>query len=51
MVQVLIDHYENQSDEEAIAEMEAAPDANFTVMAISLELVPQVERLIGKRAG
>jgi len=50
-VQELIDYYEKQSDDEAIAEMEAAPDANFTVMAIPLELVPQVERLIAKRAG
>jgi len=37
-VQELIDYYEKQSDEEAIAEMEAAPDANFTVMAVPLEL-------------
>jgi hypothetical protein len=49
--QDLINHYENQSDEDAIAEMEAAHDANFTVMAIPSELVPEVQRLIAKRAG
>lgn len=52
-VQKLIDHYENQTDEEAIAEDEAAyHNAKITMMAVPVELVPAVERLIArKRAG
>jgi hypothetical protein len=52
-VQKLIDHYENQTDEEAIAEDEAAyHDTKVTMMAVPVELVPAVQRLISrKRAG
>ncbi len=52
-VQKLIDHYENQTDEEAIAEDEAAyHSATVTMMAMPVELVPAVQRLITcKRAG
>jgi hypothetical protein len=51
-VKALIDHYENQTDEEAIAEAEAAyNNARITMMAIPVELVPKVQKLISKRAG
>jgi hypothetical protein len=51
-VQAVISHYENQSDDDAIAEDEAAyhNDA-FTMMAVPIELVPRVQKIIGKRAG
>jgi hypothetical protein len=51
-VQAVIDHYENQTDDEAIAEDEAAfRSGAVTMMAVPVELVPKVSRLIGKRAG
>ena len=46
-VRDLIEFYENQSDDDAIAEM---VNGNFALMAIPIELVPQVQRLIAKRA-
>ena len=46
-VQRLLQHYEVQTDEEAIAEDEAAfDDPSQTVMAIPNELVPAVRALI-----
>lgn len=51
-VRAVIDHYENQTEEEQVAEIEAVMnDANITMMAIPTELVPQVRDLIanGKR--
>ena len=51
-VQDLINYYENQTDEEAIEEAEAAySNPAFTMMAIPVELVPKVQKLISKRAG
>jgi hypothetical protein len=51
-VQDLINYYENQTDEEAIAEAKAAiRNPAFTMMAIPVELVPKVQKLISKRAG
>ncbi len=51
-VQAVIKHYDNQTEEEAVAEDEAAyRDPALTMMAIPNELVPQVEKLIAKRAG
>ena len=50
-VKSLIDHYDNQSDEEAIAEFEAAyEDAKSTMMQIPIELVPEVENLIAENS-
>jgi len=47
----VLNHYEKQSEEEAIAEDEAAyEDASFTVMEVPKELVPKVRELIAKRA-
>jgi hypothetical protein len=51
-VRELVEHYENQTDEEAIAEAEAAyRNPATTMMQIPVELVPQVRKLITKRAG
>jgi hypothetical protein len=51
-VQAIIAHYENQTDDEAIAEDEAAyNDPSFRMMQVPNELVPKVRRLIAKRAG
>ena len=46
-VQRLIQHYDSQSDEETIAEDEAAfDDLSHTVMTIPNELVPAVRALL-----
>jgi hypothetical protein len=51
-VKELIRHYENQSEDEAVAEDEAAyQSTRTTMMAVPVELVPQVQKLIAKRAG
>lgn len=51
-VERVIAHYENQTDEEAIAEDEAAyNDPSSTMMQVPNELVPRVQKLISKRAG
>lgn len=48
-VKRVIAHYENQTDEEAVAEIEAALEAeNSTMMAIPTEMVPKVQELIAK---
>jgi hypothetical protein len=47
----LISHYENQSEDEAVAEDEAAyRNTRLTMMAVPVELVPQVQKLIAKHA-
>jgi len=49
-VREVIDYYENQSDEEHLAEIEAAEKAeNITMMAVPTELVPKVRALIAKK--
>ena len=51
-VQAVIDHYEKQSEDEAVAEDEAAyHDSKITMMAVPVELVPAVRKLIARRAG
>ena len=51
-VQTLIDHYENQADDDAIAEAEAAYKNGATAMIqVAIELVPRVQRLLARRAG
>lgn len=48
-VQSVIDHYEQQTEGEAVAEDEAAfQDEDSTLMAIPTELVPAVLELIDK---
>ncbi len=49
-VRRVLDHYEGQSDEEAVAEDEAAYEApTDTVMTVPVDLVPAVRELIAKR--
>jgi hypothetical protein len=48
-VKQLLAHYEEQSEEEAVAEDEAAfADQSQVVMGVPLELVPFVRELIAK---
>ncbi len=48
-VKEVLAHYESQTEEEAVAEDEAAFDAaGQTVMEIPTELVPKVRELIAK---
>lgn len=48
-VQKLIQHYESQSEEEAVAEDEATlADPTQTIMEVPSELVPAVRELIAK---
>ena len=48
-VRALIEHYENQTEDEAVAEDEAAfENENFTVMVIPNELVPAVRALLAQ---
>jgi len=46
-VRDVIDYYENQTEEEAVAEDEAA-FADSTMMAVPPPLVPEVRRLIAR---
>ena len=49
-VRRVLEHYEKQSDEEAVAEDEAAYEATtHTAMEVPVELVPAVRELIAKR--
>ena len=49
-VQRVLEHYEGQTDEEAVAEDEVAyEDASVALMEIPVELVPAVRRLITQR--
>jgi hypothetical protein len=49
-VRRVLEHYEQQSDEEAVAEDEAAyEDTTHTMMEVPVELVPLVRELIAKR--
>jgi len=49
-VRQVIDHYERQTDDEAVAEDEAAyDDPAQTFMEIPTELVPEVRELLAKR--
>ncbi len=51
-VKRVIDHYESQSDDEAIAEDEAAFAAEEALVQVPLDLVADVRALIAKqRAG
>jgi hypothetical protein len=49
-VQRVLDHYENQTEEEAVAEDEAAwEDASQTFVEVPNELVPAVRELIARK--
>jgi len=48
-VRRVLEHYEQQTDEEAVAEDEAAfEDATQTVMEVPKELVPTIREIIAK---
>jgi hypothetical protein len=50
-VRRVLEHYEAQSDEEAVAEDEAAYEATtHTMMEVPVELVPMVRELIAKHS-
>jgi hypothetical protein len=51
-IRALAKHYDRQSETEAAAEDNAAyKSTRMTMMAVPIELVPKVQRLIAKRAG
>lgn len=50
-VRALLEYYERQTEDEAAAEDDAAyTSTRTTMMAVPVELAPQVQRLIAKRA-
>jgi hypothetical protein len=49
-VRAVLEHYEQQSGDEAVAEDEAAYESTtHTVMEVPVELVPEIRELIAKR--
>lgn len=51
-VRKVLTHYENQTEDEAVAEDEAAYEAEGqTVMIVPTELVPAIRQLIARRRG
>jgi hypothetical protein len=51
-IQEVITYYENQSEDEQLAEHEAAyAAADQTMMGVPTRLVPEVRRLIARRRG
>jgi hypothetical protein len=51
-IRKVLEHYENQTEDEAVAEDEAAYYAEgHTVMIVPAELVPEIARLIERRRG
>jgi hypothetical protein len=49
-VRRVLEHYEKQSDDEAVAEDEAAYESTtHTAMEIPVDLVPQVRELLARR--
>jgi len=50
-VKKVLEHYESQSEEEALAEDEAAyEDTNQTFIEVPNELIPEVRELIAKKS-
>ena len=48
----LAGYYENQTEDEAAAEDDAAwHDPKITMMAVPVELVPKVQKLIARKVG
>jgi hypothetical protein len=51
-VKELIHYYDHQTDEEAVAEAEAAYNTpGYTMMQVPVALVPEVRKLIARKAG
>ena len=49
-IKAVVDHYESQSEDEAIAEDEAALAVEDTLIQVPVELVAEVRALIAKQA-
>ena len=51
-VRKLAEYYDNQTEDEQVAEIEAAWNAdNVTMVAVPTELVPEVLRLLARKRG
>jgi hypothetical protein len=51
-VQEVIAYYDTQTDDEGVAEYEAAMEVEgMSVMLVPTELIPEIRRLIGRRPG
>jgi hypothetical protein len=51
-VREVLAHYENQTEDEQFAEIEAAREAEgVTMMAVPTELVPEVRALLARKQG
>ena len=51
-VRKVLEHYEQQSDEEAVAEDDSAFERNSsTVMEVPVELVPKIREMIARHLG
>ncbi|HUO29982.1 MAG TPA: hypothetical protein VMU80_12250 [Bryobacteraceae bacterium] len=50
-VRRVVEHYEDQSEEDAVLEDEAAIESSETVMNVPHDLVAKVRELIAKRHG
>ena len=51
-VRKVLEHYEHQSDEEAVAEDEASFESTTrTTMEVPVDLVPKIRELIAKQQG
>ena len=51
-IRKLAEYYDNQTEDEQVAEIEAAWDAeNVTMVAVPTELVPEVLRLLARKRG
>jgi hypothetical protein len=48
-VRILLAHYEEQTEEDALAEDEAGVAPSETVMSVPRDLVPKVREMIAKR--
>ena len=48
-VRRILSHYEEQTEEEAVAEDEAGVESSETVMSVPHELVPVIREMIAKR--
>jgi len=49
-VRQVLDHYEGQTDDQAVAEDEAAWESTtHTAMEVPVDLVPEIRKLIAKR--
>lgn len=50
-VRRVLEHYDSQSEDEAVAEDEAAyEDVTHTVMEVPVDMVPMIREMIAKRA-